>query len=143
MGVTKGRSAWVVRWEWAGDHAKVDQPVAAILSPQLGPETVRRLVEVLYAADQYSPVEMLEASRPGGHNPYRAAFGTCPAIQEDGTTSYPAWQGEVICGHNPHLVARKARVQVPADANGSVTFEDAPRPTPDMRGWKPAGGLEL
>lgn len=136
--MTKGRSAWVVRWDWAGSHAAVPQPVAAILPPQLGPETVRRLVETLYAAREYTPAEMLEASRRGGHNPHKATFGTCPMTLEDGTTIQSTWEGEIFCGHNPHLVARKALVRVTGNADGTVEIEDMPRPTPDMRGWRPA-----
>jgi hypothetical protein len=26
----RGYRAWLVRWEWAGDHAKADDPIIAI-----------------------------------------------------------------------------------------------------------------
>jgi hypothetical protein len=141
--MARRNTAWVVRWDWAGDHAKVKQPIAAILPSQLGPETVRRLVETLYAAREYTPAEMLEASRRNGFNPYRATFGSCPVTLEDGSTTQATWQGEVLCGHNPYLVARKAIVRSVGDDEGSVVFEDTPRPAIDMRGWQPASEIEL
>ena len=42
--------AWVIRWEWSGRHAAVEQPVAAVLRPQLGGRNLLRIVEALYAA---------------------------------------------------------------------------------------------
>jgi hypothetical protein len=141
--VTKQRRAWVIRWDWGGDHARVTQPIVAILSPQLGSETVRRLVEALYAAREYTPEEMLEASRRGGYNPYKAMLGTCPMILEDGTTVQSTWEGEILCGHNPHLVARRALVSATGDPDGSVEFEDLPRPAPDLRGWRPSVVVDL
>jgi hypothetical protein len=63
MAVRQGRKAWLVRWEWAGNHAAVEQPVAAILSPRLGGEQVLRAVEMLYAVLSYTPDEMLGAAQ--------------------------------------------------------------------------------
>jgi hypothetical protein len=40
--------AWLVTWEWAGDHAKRTDKVVAIFGPRLGGERVRELVEFLY-----------------------------------------------------------------------------------------------
>lgn len=106
--------AWVVRWEWAGQHAAVDQPVAAILRPQIGGRRLFGIVETLYAAREYEPIDMLSAIRPGGHHPYRAKWGS--------------WGGEVICGHNPFLVARLARVRPASDGSGGIEWEDDSRP---------------
>jgi hypothetical protein len=127
-GASHGARAWLVRWEWVGAHAAVEQPVAAILPWRWGHVRVLGVVECLYAAREFDPVDMLEASRPGGNNPYPAHLGTCRAIREDGTTSQVEWQGEVLCGHNPHLVARQARVWRDGGATGSVCWEDLPRP---------------
>jgi len=106
----------------------VEQPVAAILSPRLGPERVRQAVEVLYASLSYTPDEMLEAARDGGFNPFRATFNTV-TVRMDGRALQVPWQGEVVCGHNPWLAARKARVWPLRDGSGGVGWEDDPRPT--------------
>jgi hypothetical protein len=101
----RGRKAWLVTWEWAGNHAKVpdEDVVAAVLRPQVGSETVRRLVEFLYAQREYAPEDKLAAL---DHNPYPAMFGRCRFIDSDGTVRSVASAGEVVCGHNPWLRAR-------------------------------------
>ena len=57
------RKAWLVTWEWAGDHAKRADKVAAILNPRLGGDRVRELVEFLYMLDNSSLSEKLAGRR--------------------------------------------------------------------------------
>ncbi len=119
--------AWVIRWEWAGRHAEVKQPVAALLRPQIGDKNLLRIIEALYAAREYAPEDMLNAIRRDGHNPYRAEWGTAEIDpDQDGHWRRVPWQGEVICGHNPFLVARLARVWPVGE--GRVDWQDDPRP---------------
>jgi hypothetical protein len=77
----KGRTAWLVTWDWSGDHAAVPEHevIAAILRPQTSPETVKRMVEILYAAREYYPVDKLAALT---HNPYPAQFNTTTLEQQ-------------------------------------------------------------
>jgi hypothetical protein len=125
----KGVRAWVVRWEWAGPHAAVDQPVAAVLPPQIGGANLLRLVETLYAAREYAPDEMLNATRKNGRNPYPAKWGTIGVVPGHGSEPRQVpWRGEVICGHNPFLVARLARAWPALDGSGGIEWEDDPRP---------------
>lgn len=125
------RLTWLVLWEWVGDHARVDQPIAAMLPRRLGHETVQRIVEALYAEREYTPSEMLEAALDRGHNPYRAQLGSVRVSNEDGSRGSVPWHGEVICGHNPHLVARHARVWI---ESGEVRYKWAyGRPQLDLR----------
>jgi hypothetical protein len=129
MGLGRKRmSAWVVRWDWGGEHAAVDQKIAAVLPGSWGIENVKRVVEALYAAREYSPAEMLEAARRRGHNPYPARCGTVSVIREDGVHTSIEWFGEVICGHNPFLVARKANVSIDPEDSAGIAYEDLPRP---------------
>jgi len=144
---SRRRTAWVMRWDWVGEHAAVEQRVAAVLPPQWGHETVKRVVEVVYAASAYVPAEMPEAARRGGHNPYPAKYGRIPGIREDGVRESVEYQGEVTCGHNPFLIARKAKVRLDPKDPGEIVYEDLPRPRPfDLRsrpaGWPPAAPLE-
>lgn len=119
--------AWVIRWEWAGRHAEVEQPVAALLRPQIGDKNLFRIIEALYAAREYAPEDMLNAIRRDGHSPYRAEWGTAEIDPDkDGRWCRAPWQGEVICGHNPFLVARLARVWPVGE--GRVDWEDDSRP---------------
>jgi len=46
--------AWLVTWEWIGDHAKRPDKVAEILDPRLPAEQVRRIVELLYHREAFS-----------------------------------------------------------------------------------------
>ncbi len=117
----------MVRWDWAGEHAAVEQPVAAVLRPQVGARQVQRIVAALYAASQYGPGDMLYAIQRDGHDPYPARFGTAPFDSGDGHRVQATWEGEVTCGHNPFLIARLATVWATGD--GGIAWEDNPRPT--------------
>jgi hypothetical protein len=120
--------AWVVRWEWATTAAAVRQPVAAVLRPQTGPEQVRRIVELLYATHQYAPDEMLNTISRGGYNPYPARFGQIRVPLTD-PPSVVEYAGEIVCGHNPYLVARIARVWRANDGSGGIAWVDEPHPS--------------
>jgi hypothetical protein len=119
--------AWVVRWQWAGAHAAVEQPIAAILPPRTSGDSLLRIVDALYAVRFYDPDEMLSSIRRGGHNPYPAQWARV-RVEIDGEAQLVQWSGEVICGHNPHLVARKAQVWALNDGSGQVGWEDVLRP---------------
>ncbi len=40
--------AWLVTWEWLGDHAKRDDKIVAVFDPRISPYRIRELVELLY-----------------------------------------------------------------------------------------------
>jgi len=70
---------------------------------------------------------MLSVARQGGFNPYPAKFGTVSVKTGQGS-ALVHWQGEIICGHNPWLSARKARVWSLEDDSEGVGWEDDERP---------------
>jgi hypothetical protein len=125
MSKGRGTKAWVIRWEWSGPHAAVEEPVASVLPWRLGVAQIERIVEALYAAKWYTPDEMLGTAKRNGHKPYGATLGTISVDLQDGHGSRQiGWQGEVWCGHNPMLVARKAQVW-PSETNpGEIVWED-------------------
>ena|ERR1035438_2662505 len=90
-------TAWLVTWEWCGDHAKRDDKVAAIFSARLSGKRVREPVEFIYLSAMYSLTERAEYARDKNLNPYPARF-----VMLDGVT----WEGEIRCGHTPELRAR-------------------------------------
>ncbi len=90
--------AWLVTWEWVGLHAAVENPIAAILSPRLSEEHVREIVELLYVNKWMSVNERLSYAKDKRSNPYPAQFSTINGV---------AWTGQILCGHNPHLFARR------------------------------------
>ena len=65
----KGYKAWLVRWDWIGDHAKVEEPIIAVLSPHLGVDDAKSFVERYYAATIYTPGEKLHFMRQPKMNP--------------------------------------------------------------------------
>lgn len=121
--------AWIIRWEWSGPHAAVEQPVAAILPSRWRSERVRAIVEALYSSAHYTPDEMLEAMRPSGHNPYPARFSTTTVTMGDGSRVTVRCDDEITCGHNPWLRARIALVRPAPSAPGGIEWDDVLRPT--------------
>jgi len=120
----RGRKAWLVTWEWAGDHAKRADKVAAILNPRLGGERVRELVEFLYIFHTASLSEKLSRAANRDQNPYPAKFGTLNGV---------AWEGEIHCGPNPWLLARLVDdLIVERDQDGKERATWKERPKPDM-----------
>ena len=126
----RGVRAWVVRWEWAGPHAAVDQPVAAVLSPRIGGANLLRLVETLHAAREYAPDEMLNAMRRNGRNPYPAKWqpsascqgiaasqGRCRGGAKSSAATIPFWW--------PDLLAHGLLSMAPAVLSGR-TIRDPP-----------------
>jgi hypothetical protein len=131
----EGYRAWLVRWDWAGEHARVDREVIAVLPPQTSAAEVAKFIERYYSASAYQPDEMLQFMRVPDANPYRARFGTVTAILEDGTATQVRWDGDVFCGHNPFIVASRVHdLKASPVADGSrLTWEEAPRPVVDLQ----------
>jgi hypothetical protein len=85
----RGQKAWLLIWEWIGDHAAVEDRIAAILRPRLSQNIVGEIVENLYAIHEYSPKELALWSKWPKENPYKAQW----------------YNGHCECGHNPSLNA--------------------------------------
>ena len=130
----KGRKAWLITWDWAGDQAAVPEHevIAAILRPQTSPESVKRIVELLYAAREYDAVDKLGAL---SRNPYPAEYNTVTVEQE--TLGGEPWRqrvpfiGQIHCGHNPFLYARlvdNLRPKDEADPGAGLVWDERPHP---------------
>lgn len=114
---TRKHKAWLVTWEWIGDHAKQPNKVAEILEPRLPPERVRRIVELLYHRDA-SLSEKVAWRLRKQRQIYPAEF-----VKLEGLP-YP---GEIICGHNPYLRARLVDdliIEHGADGKETATWKD-------------------
>lgn len=112
------KTAWLVTWESIGDHAAVQQPILAILNHGRSPDSVKQFVEDSYASHSYGLEEKLSVATDRGRNPYRAKFGDIGGVE---------WLGDVVCGHNPWLHARKVRTlhaeqQLNADESGGISL---------------------
>ena len=113
---------WLITWEWAGEHARVDKKVAAIMDSRIGSERVRQTVELLYVNARCSLSERLYYAAYRKHNPYLAEYGTLRGAR---------WLGQITCGQNPHLRARlvdNLKVERDADGEEQITWTKRPRP---------------
>ncbi len=118
--------AWLVTWEWCGDHAKRDDKVAAIFNVRSSSERVRELVEFIHLSAMYSLGERAAFAQNRKRNPYPAEFGITP----DGVP----WTGEITCGHNPFLRARLVDdLVVEDDLEGKEKLSWKERPKPANR----------
>jgi hypothetical protein len=128
-----GYRGWLVRWEWAGDHARVKHPIIAVLSLQTGSREVAKFVERYYAAKRYRPDEQLEFMRRPSANPYRAELGTTTVTLRSGVETQVPFSDLIVCGHNPYIVASQVDNLRPSDKEPGLSWSDLPRPTLDLR----------
>ena len=84
--------AWLVTWEWVGDHAAVDIPFIAILSGRLGAERVQEFIERHHIATVASLREQLDYAR----------------YNKPTSVPYPARidRHRITCGDNPFIYGR-------------------------------------
>ena len=85
----RNQKAWLLTWEWNGDHAAVEDRIAGILRPRLSREVVAEIVETMYALHEYYVTELAFWSRKPKENPYKAQWDNY----------------HCCCGHNPYLQA--------------------------------------
>ena len=90
--------AWLVTWDWVGDHTKRHNKVAAILNPRLSAHRVREFVELFYINTCYSLSERTAYVANKKNNPYPAEFMDINGVP---------WMGAIHCGDNPWLYARR------------------------------------
>ena len=125
MGITrsqKGIVAWLVTWEWTGNHAKPDRKIAAILNPHWSADRIRQIVEFIYANSCYSISEQIRYAKNRKLNPYPAKYTSIEGVP---------WEGQITCGHNPSLFARHVdnlAVTGEPDEEGGVIWTERPKP---------------
>ena len=114
--------AWLITWEWIGDHAKVENKIATILNYRLAEDTVREVMERIYIDNYTSLGERVAYAKNKKSHPYPA--------QSDRVNGVP-WSGRMYCGRNPYLYARIVDdLHVKIDENGEETliWKERPRP---------------
>lgn len=99
------KRAWLVTWEWEGDHARVEKKLVAILNYRYAVGSVGRFIEQLYAGNWF------------------AFHGQLAYAKDRRDSSYNVQQGaaadELKCGGNPWLRARPVYdVQAYVDEDG-------------------------
>lgn len=127
-------TAWLITWEWVGNHARREDKIAAILSPRLTSDRIKEIVEVIYANKFYSYRERVAFAKDKKANPYPATFDDIEGIP---------WQGRLRCGHNPWLEARLVdNLFVFQDTGGEEQLSWDERPKPDISWVKRSSKVE-
>lgn len=118
----QGLKAWLITWEWMGEHARPAKPVVAILDPRLSGARVAELVEFLYRCTSYTLLDQVNFFGRDRAAGYVAKYGEIGGVP---------WQGEVTCGDNPWLRARLVdnfRVEKDSSGQEHATWSERPRP---------------
>jgi hypothetical protein len=114
MAPKRGIRAWVIEWQWAGEHARHEGPRWMLLHWRISARTVADLMEKLYAQSEYALSEQVGLLSGKWASPYRAEIHAFDRI---------------TCGHNPYLFACPAmdvRVQTSADGDEMLAYEPLP-----------------
>lgn len=85
----RNQKAWLITWEWIGDHAAVEDRIAGILRPRLSRDVVKEIIESIYAVHEGYVGELAYWSRRPQEKPYKAEWD----------------QNHCYCGGNPSLHA--------------------------------------
>ncbi|MGA2506182.1 MAG: hypothetical protein ABSF80_01730 [Chitinispirillaceae bacterium] len=86
----KGIKAWLVTWDYSGEHAKPKNKIVAIFNPHWSVDKVKQIIELLYVQLTFSLIEKGKYAKNKSFNPY-------PAKE---------YRGRITCGDNPMLYAR-------------------------------------
>ena len=110
---TKGMTAWLIMWDWMGNHEEVEHPYVDIVSARRSPDYISKYVQRLYGVFHHSLTERSDFERY--QDPQERPY----AVKRDMTRT-----GLVISvGHNPILKAQVVRnlvVDVDAETDREV-----------------------
>lgn len=124
--MARSQKAWLITWDWVGDHAAVEDEIVAILRPKLSERIIGEIVQAFYAVHAYSPREMAAWSRRPRSNPY-------PAV----------WNGRhCTCGHNPQLSATYVK-DLMIDVDPESGFETISYVLPPLYRWDSKSGTNV
>lgn len=106
-------ACWLITWVGTD---RDDEDYVTVLSARLGERDVAAFVELFHVATAYEPEDQIaQAKYNNPHNPYRAE----------------KHRGKIVCGHNPHLFARKVnnfRFERGDDGEGRTSWDEVPLP---------------
>ena len=60
---TRPMTAWLIKWDWMGDHAAVAKPYVDIVSARRSPDYISKYVQRLYGVFHYSLTERTDFER--------------------------------------------------------------------------------
>ena len=108
--------AWIIIWNWVGEHAKHEKPLVNILSARNHPKAVLQYVDFYYTSETSSVQEKIDQAKYNkpSLSPYQADFERIDGVE---------FQGLITCGHNPYLEAFVADNIRAADTPYGITWE--------------------
>ena len=115
-------AAWLVTWEGTSSPKPQNERIVSILNYRRSSDQVLKYVEQLYVDRLGSLQEKVTIARHRTNNPHHAEYVRVNGVQ---------WQGEITCGHNPHLSARPVKNLVlheGADGEEVLTWDEIPVP---------------
>lgn len=114
--------AWLVTWEWCGDHARVDAPLISIFGSRRSDRIVANFVEQHYMLATSNAQEVTRYANRGTLRPYKATTSQIINGIPHGD--------RVVCGHNPFIYARRVfdlRIEVRPEAEvETVCWQEPP-----------------
>jgi len=90
--------AWLVTWDWYGDHAAVGDQLVAILNAGRSKSSVAKYVELLHLLATSLAFEVAQWANGRDRQPHQATMVQVINCVPHG--------GHITCGHNPWMVAR-------------------------------------
>lgn len=106
----KLKRAWLLTWEWLGDHAQVKDKFVAIISSRYGNETVKSFIEQYYTSNYLAWYEQISYAKSKKHCPYKVQSGTVnvsATLQKEASLPpYVLFSDSMMIGGNPWLWGR-------------------------------------
>lgn len=92
-------NAWLITWQWFGNHAKVDDPLVTVFSARKPAKSIAEFVETLYLMTSCTAEGLAYFLNRANKIPYKAVEGEIINGIPHGD--------RIRCGHNPWIYARK------------------------------------
>ena len=114
----KPMTAWLIMWEWTGDHAAVEKPHVDIVSSRKDVPYIKEYLQRLHGL--YCLTLQERAALARYNQPSKPAYEVVAHQTKHGV--------EIQCGHNPYLVARLVR---------NLIIETDPSTGAEVAAWGP------
>ena len=103
--------AWLITWEWTGDHAQVDDKFVAIISSRFKDKKVREMLEQYFASNYLSlreQINCVKSKRSHTYNVQLILIAVSNELQQKASAmpSQVPFSESMIIGGNPWLWAR-------------------------------------
>ncbi|GAJ16574.1 unnamed protein product, partial [marine sediment metagenome] len=104
------KRAWLITWEWLGDHAKVEDNLVTILNYRCSSMMIERIVEQVYFSSKTALHEQLAYVKSRKRSPFRFQYRTVETSEEVreklGLPAQVPISDDMTYGDNPWLWAR-------------------------------------